>query len=353
MTELDQRIRTAVEAVVATTPEPPSPEALLQAARSDRRGRSRRGPAAGAVIGAGLAVLAVLALGLGLGLGSGLGWFGRTERAGPGQTVVTDDPEPVRRSPSTVDGARAEPTVTVTIEDGAWLAEIAPSLARSVDGLEVEGVRAALRRSEPSWASARDRPADGLPGVSAEELAWEGLLLPGSVEVGLGDDPAAVLQVLHRRFVDRVTALGYERADELVGLDPYEAVIVASLIEAEGAPEADRSKMARVILNRLEADLPIGVDSVYPYAAQDRDLVIDRAVLEADGPYAQRTRPGLPPTPIGAPSAASLAAAIDPTPGPWLFWVVADEEGNLAFAADLDEHNANLNAARERGLLGG
>ncbi len=157
---------------------------------------------------------------------------------------------------------------------------------------------------------------------------------------------------MHDEFVRITTDVGYRQVPETLGLSPYEVVVLASLVEAAGpSNDGDRAKIAMVIHNRLAAGVPLGLDSAYLYAAQDRDLEITRSLLETPGPYGLRQGPGLSPTPIAAPSEASLRATIAPTSGPWLYYNLGDDQGNYYFATTLVEHNANVAEARENGLL--
>jgi UPF0755 protein len=72
--------------------------------------------------------------------------------------------------------------------------------------------------------------------------------------------------------------------------------------------------------------------------------------LEIDSPYNTYKHPGLPPGPIAAPGQESLVAALNPTPGPWIFFVVVDDSGHHAFAETLAEQNRNIALAEQRGV---
>ena len=188
--------------------------------------------------------------------------------------------------------------------------------------------------------------------MSGSHVRWEGLLAPGTYSISTSGNASEVIEELHDNLIQTATDLGYDQASERLGRSPYEVIIIASLVEtAAPASEEDRAKIATVIHNRLAEGLPVGLDSAYLYAAQDRDLIFTPAVLEAPGPYGIRTALGLPPTPIAAPSRASLLAAIEPASGPWLFYVLSDNQGNYDFAITPAEHLANVQNARENGVL--
>jgi UPF0755 protein len=144
-------------------------------------------------------------------------------------------------------------------------------------------------------------------------------------------------------------------------------LIVASMIEREAKVEEDRPKIARVILNRLRADMPLQIDATLLYGQPAG--ASPTALSEIDTPYNTYMHTGLPPTPIANPGRASIQAAVNPAPDPsqgdpicaalpvptdchYLFYVVADEEGRHAFAATLEQHEINVQHARDLGLLG-
>ena len=119
-------------------------------------------------------------------------------------------------------------------------------------------------------------------------------------------------------------------------------MIVASLVEAEAARDEDRGKVARVIYNRLEGDETNGllqVDASVNYGlGQKLGVALTTAQLQQDTPYNTYTRPGLPPTPIEAPGDAAIAAAADPTPGGWFYYVTTNlRTGETKFAETYDE----------------
>jgi UPF0755 protein len=118
------------------------------------------------------------------------------------------------------------------------------------------------------------------------------------------------------------------RAAEL-GRSVYDIVTIASLIEEEAKIDEDRPKIARVIYNRLEKGIPLGIDATTRYEtgkiAGEPLLTSD---FERDSPYNTRKFEGLPPTPIALPTKASLEAALNPTPDEsWIYYVLTNEGG--------------------------
>ena len=116
--------------------------------------------------------------------------------------------------------------------------------------------------------------------------------------------------------------MGLQDAQARVGHSPYEALIVASLVEEEAKVDEDRPKIARVIYNRLAQGMPLGVDATLCYLQDTRPCVLHESDLAQNTPYNTRVNPGLPPTPIAEVSHASLEAALNPDSGDELYYVL-------------------------------
>jgi UPF0755 protein len=228
----------------------------------------------------------------------------------------------------------------VTVPEGRWVSDVAEIVA------EVPGFDAAAFTAELESGAVRSlyQPQ----GVDS----LEGLLFPDTYRVDENEDEQAVLARMVSTLDQVATELGYAEAAAKVGREPYEVLIIASLIEAEAKVDGDRAKISRVIYNRLAQDMTLGIDATVYYALQRRGGSLTRSDLEVDSPYNTREFPGLPPTPIGLPGRASLEAAINPEPGPWLYYVLTDEAGNHAFSESFEEFQRNVADARRRGLLG-
>ena len=176
-----------------------------------------------------------------------------------------------------------------------------------------------------------------------------------------------ILQKLADQMSAELDELGYENSEAKVGLTPYETVIVASLVEKEtGTPPEERGQIARVIYNRLFLGMPLQIDATLLYQ-QDPDRPFDE-LKAIDTPYNTYLYTGLPPTPIANPGRASIQAALNPVANPslgdplckglaretpclYLYYVLTDEDGRHVFAATLEQHEANVQAARDKGLL--
>jgi UPF0755 protein len=165
----------------------------------------------------------------------------------------------------------------------------------------------------------------------------EGFLFPATYTF----DPNASAKEMLRAMVDRYAVaeqdLDLKRRAAKVGLSPRDAVIVASLVQAEVA-ELDFGKAARVVYNRLAAGMPLQFDSTVNYALGSDDLTLTNDQLGVDSPYNTYVNSGLPPGPINSPGEAALEAALNPPPGDWLYFVaVAPGSSATRFTADYGE----------------
>jgi UPF0755 protein len=174
----------------------------------------------------------------------------------------------------------------------------------------------------------------GLPDGFSPSTA-EGFLYPATYQFNPGISADEVLQQLISQFSAQYRALGIAQAARAVGLSSYQALVVASIVEGEAKFDADRPKVARVILNRLAAGRPLQIDATSVYGAKLAGLdphQVDYATLNS--PYNSYTHPGLPPTPIDNPGASSLQAAVQPATGDWMYYVNGDAAGHLSFFTD-------------------
>jgi UPF0755 protein len=168
------------------------------------------------------------------------------------------------------------------------------------------------------------------------ETNMEGLLFPSTYQVIERDTEVDVAQRLADEFEERADQVGIDDAPAL-NLTPYEAIIVASMIEAEARHDEERAMIARVIYNRIQQDMTLGIDATVYYAIGEHKPSLTESDLATDSPYNTRLNPGIPPTPIGAAGEASLRAAMNPAEGDWLYYVVSDCEGHHAFSVEYNE----------------
>jgi UPF0755 protein len=178
----------------------------------------------------------------------------------------------------------------------------------------------------------------------------EGLLEPDTYFLGAHDTDAEILQRLVSTFDDRADAIGLANLNA-AGLDPYQTIVAASLIEREAGLDEDRPLIAAVIRNRIQQGMRLQIDATVFYAKGGCPTALSLDDLEIDSPYNTYKIQGLPPTPISGVTTTSLQAAQNPANVPYLFYVLADKNGKHAFAVTAEEHEKNVQAAEEKGLL--
>lgn len=236
-------------------------------------------------------------------------------------------------------GPELPPAVNLTIPEGLVLEQVIERISRA-EFLSSDEFRAAV---ESGAVRSKYQP-EGKP--------LEGLLFPDTYRIEERETEAQVLERMVGTLDDVATELGYDDAEARVGYSAYEVLIVASLVEAEAKVDEDRAKIARVIYNRLDQGIPLGIDATFYYALplDRRGTSLRKSDLERPGPYNTRLNRGLVPTPVALPGRASLDAAINPEPGPWLYYVAQDERTH-AFSESYDEFLRNKAEAERKGLI--
>lgn len=171
----------------------------------------------------------------------------------------------------------------------------------------------------------------------------EGRFFPDTYRYHLGMSDVDILRQALEKMDRALEQVWAERQDELPLESPYEALIMASLIEREtGAPE-ERRQIAGVFKRRLESGMRLQTDPTVIYGmGEDYDGRITYADLREATAYNTYVIDALPPTPIAMPGQASLEAAVDPLPGD-TFYFVAKGDGTHHFSRTLREHNNAVN----------
>jgi UPF0755 protein len=178
----------------------------------------------------------------------------------------------------------------------------------------------------------------------------EGYLFPATYPLPGNATPesllSAMVETADRKFNGAPVAAGAQRN----AMNVYQAVTVASIVQAEAASKADMGKVARVIVNRLERGMSLQMDSTLNYALNRTTVRTTTADTKLDSPYNSYQRMGLPPTPIDNPGEDAMRAATSPPPGDWLYFVTV-KPGDTRFTADYAEHQRNVaefNANQEK-----
>jgi len=181
--------------------------------------------------------------------------------------------------------------------------------------------------------------AEILAKIGARESHPEGLFFPDTY---LFAKQSSDLDVLRRSYqaMQRRLAAEWENRDPSVPYDdPYQALIMASIVEKETGSPSDRPFIASVFANRLKRGMLLQTDPTVIYGlGQDFDGNLRKRDLVADNEYNTYTRPGLPPTPISMPGQASLHLVLHPPESDKLYFV-ARGDGTSVFSRTLEEHN--------------
>ncbi len=178
-------------------------------------------------------------------------------------------------------------------------------------------------------------------GISAPHI--EGQLFPDTY---LFDKHSSDIELYARAFramQRKMDAAWAQRAPGLPYKTPYEALIMASIVEKETGRESDRPMIAAVFVNRLRTGMLLQTDPTVIYGLGETfDGNLRKRHLQTDTPYNTYTRPGLPPSPIAMPGIGSLQAALNPASSDALYFV-ARGDGTSHFSRTLDEHNRAVN----------
>jgi UPF0755 protein len=180
--------------------------------------------------------------------------------------------------------------------------------------------------------------AELLRRLDIEAASPEGLFFPDTYRFNKGNSDLFILRRAYRRMQQHLDALWAARAPDLPLAGPYEALILASIVEKETALPEDRPLIAAVFINRLRKGMRLQADPTVIYGLGDAfDGNLRRRDLTTDTPYNTYTRAGLPPTPIAMPGLAALAATLNPVASDFLYFV-AKGDGSSHFSRTLVEH---------------
>nr|WP_238351178.1 endolytic transglycosylase MltG [Kribbella shirazensis] len=192
-------------------------------------------------------------------------------------------------------------------------------------------------------AKALGNPAQlGLPSYAHGNA--EGFLFPGTYDVPKNATAYTMLKLMTANYAKNAASLDLVNTASRKKLDPYQAVIVASIVGAETNKSEDYAKVARVIYNRLARGMKLQMDSTIHYVVgRDGGVFTTPEQRDNPSPYNTYKYKGLPPTPINSPTRDELRAAINPAQGQWLYFTLINlDTGETAFANTAEEHEANV-----------
>ena len=229
--------------------------------------------------------------------------------------------------------------------------DVTQAEVRFIEGWTFRQMRAAL---EANPFVRHDMPglieAQVLQKLGAREALAEGLFFPDTYLFAKGTSDLRVLRRSYQAMRRHLAREWETREPSTPYKTPYEALVMASIVEKETGRAAERDMIAGALVNRLRIGMQLQVDPTVIYGLGEAfNGNLKKIHLLTDGPYNTYTRAGLPPTPIAAPGLASLRAALRPAKTGALYYV-ARGDGSSEFSRTLDEHNR---AVRKYQLKGG
>jgi UPF0755 protein len=211
---------------------------------------------------------------------------------------------------------------------------------RLIEGWTFAQFRAALDASaDLRHETSKLEDTQVLARLQAPEPQAEGLFFPDTYLFAKGSSDVAVLRRAYHAMQRHLRAEWEARDPRAPYATPYEALIMASIIEKETGRPSERDLIAGVLVNRLRIGMRLQADPTIIYGLGNTfDGNLKKSHLLDDGPYNTYTRAGLPPTPIAMPGLASLKAALKPAKTDALYYV-SRGDGSSQFSRNLDEHN--------------
>jgi UPF0755 protein len=218
--------------------------------------------------------------------------------------------------------------------------DVTQAEVRLLEGWTFAQFRAALDASPHLRHDTRGMSdTDILARLSAAEGHAEGLFFPDTYLFGKGASDLAVLRRSYRAMARHLKEEWEARDAAVPYRSPYEALIMASIVEKETGQAGERDMIGGVLVNRLRIGMRLQVDPTVIYGlGASFDGNLKRNHLAEDGPYNTYTRAGLPPTPIAMPGLASLRAAVRPGKTDAMYYV-SRNDGSSHFSRTLEEHN--------------
>ena len=191
--------------------------------------------------------------------------------------------------------------------------------------------------------------AEVLQRLGIEHKSPEGLFFPNTFHFTTGGSDLHILRRSYELMQKHLAAEWAQRAPNLPLANPYEALILASIVEKETGKAVERSTISAVFLNRLRLGMKLQTDPTVIYGLGDAfDGNLRKQDLVSDTPYNTYVRTGMPPTPIAMPGLASLHAALHPAATDALYFV-AKGDGSSHFSRSLEEHDRAVNKYQKSG----
>ena len=182
--------------------------------------------------------------------------------------------------------------------------------------------------------------AEILRRIGAGESYPEGLFFPDTYYFSSNMSDLDILRRAYQAMQQKLEHAWKSRSSGLPYASPYEALIIASIVEKETGKAEERTQIAGVFLNRMKIGMRLQTDPTVIYGMGDKfDGNLRKQDLQNDTPYNTYTRTGLPPTPIAMPGMAAIEAALNPVKDSGYLYFVGKGDGSHVFSKTLAEHN--------------
>lgn len=211
-----------------------------------------------------------------------------------------------------------------------------------VEGWTFRQMRAAIAAHPAIAPTLADVPDEEIMArLGQDDVHPEGWFLPETYRFPRGTTDLDLLRMANGAMQRALEDSWAARQEDLPLATPYDALILASIIEKETGLAEERPEISGVFVRRLARGMRLQTDPTVIYGlGPDFEGRLRRVHLQADTPYNTYTRGGLPPTPIALPGRASLAAAVQPREGRTLYFVATGRaDGSHYFSETLEQHN--------------
>ncbi|NJD88007.1 MAG: endolytic transglycosylase MltG [Betaproteobacteria bacterium] len=234
----------------------------------------------------------------------------------------------------------AEPLTPLELLDKLARGDVLPIEIAFVEGTTFRQWLAQMRANPNVRSTLAGRgEAEIRAALGVEEAALEGLFFPDTYRFVAGTTDVEILRRAYAQMQRRLARAWESRDPALPLASPYEALVLASIVEKETGRLGERAIVASVFVNRLRRGMRLQTDPTVIYGlGEGFDGNLRKRDLQADTPWNTYTRDGLPPTPIAMPGAASLEAATRPASTEFLYFV-GKGDGSHQFSRNLEDHN--------------
>lgn len=227
--------------------------------------------------------------------------------------------------------------VVLSVSPGLTLHEVASSVA------------SAKGASYANSFAANATPTE-TPSAFGQGSSLEGLIGARTYVIKPTTTPRELANEMVQSFAKEAASVGLTPTTVVGGLNAYQLIVSASIVEKEGYYPRNMPRVARVIFNRLASGGPLQMDATVLYYLGLDGGTVTHAMLQTPTPYNTYLNSGLTPTPICTVSTFALKAVLHAPPGPWLYFTVINKRGDEAFSGTFAQQLKNEQLAASRGV---